>query len=139
MPNLSTKQIFFQYQSKTLEKWKLNFSRNREMFCMNTTVCLKYFLNDSLWKLFFACKLPQTSLNLIFLTILVILRPFTQFYGKIRAKKYQNLPYLVTTFLIFSLRSKFGIEKISSLFYNFFQKGKVNSSLDITAFNNWNR
>ena len=36
---------------------------------MKTRVCLKYFVNDCLWKQFLASNSPQTSSNLICLTI----------------------------------------------------------------------
>ena len=64
----------------------MNFPR-RVLFHMKTRVYLKYFLNDCLWKHSFAAKLPQTPSNLIWLTILVTLRAFTQFQPKIRATK----------------------------------------------------
>ena len=51
---------------------------------MKTRVSLKYFVNDSLWKQFFASNLPQNPSNLISLPILLPLRPFTQFSPKIR-------------------------------------------------------
>ena len=46
---------------------------------MKTRVSLKYFVNDCLWKPFFDSNLPQTSSNLISLTILLTLKPFTLF------------------------------------------------------------
>ena len=36
---------------------------------MKTTIFLKYFMNDRLWKQFFASKSPQTPSNLPCLTI----------------------------------------------------------------------
>ena len=45
---------------------------------MKTRVCLKYFVKDSLWKLFNASNWPQAPSNLIPLTVLETLRPFTQ-------------------------------------------------------------
>ena len=42
-------------------------------------VCLKYFVNDCLWKQYLAFNSPQTPSNLICLTIFVTLRPLTQF------------------------------------------------------------
>ena len=57
---------------------------------MKTRVSLKYFLNDCLWKQFFAFNSLQTFSNLISWPILVSLRPFTQFYSKIRAIKLQK-------------------------------------------------
>ena len=46
---------------------------------MKTRVTLKHVVNDCLWKQTFASNPPQTPSNLIYLTILVTLRPFTQF------------------------------------------------------------
>ena len=46
---------------------------------MKTTVSLKHFVNDCLWKKFFASIWPKAPSNLTYLTILVTLRPFTQF------------------------------------------------------------
>ena len=46
---------------------------------MKTRVSVKVFVNDCLWKLFFASNSIQTPPNAIFLTILVTLRTFTQF------------------------------------------------------------
>ena len=57
---------------------------------MESRVSLKYFVNGCLWKQFFACNSPKTTLNLISLIILVTLRLFTQFYPKIRANKLQE-------------------------------------------------
>ena len=61
-----------------IEKQNVNFSRSA-MFHMETRVSLKYFVNGCLWKPFFTYKLPQTSPNLISLTILVTLRLLAQF------------------------------------------------------------
>ena len=46
---------------------------------MKTRVSLKYFVNDFLWKSFFDSNLPQTTSELICLTNLVTVRPFTCF------------------------------------------------------------
>ena len=54
---------------------------------MKTRVSLKYFVSYCLWKLFFDSYSPQTPSNLISLTILVTVSPFTLFYPKIRAIK----------------------------------------------------
>ena len=78
----------------------------------------------------------QTPLNLIFLTIFITLRAFlvlTLSLSNYIRKIGQNLPYFITTFPIFSLRSQFGSISISSLVQDFFQKDKVNSSLNITV------
>ena len=57
---------------------------------MKTRVSLKYFVSDCIWNAFFDSNLPQTPSNLISLTILVTLRPFTLFQPKIRAIKLQK-------------------------------------------------
>ena len=57
---------------------------------MKTGVSLKYFVNDCIWKQFLGSKSPQTSSNLISFTILVTLKPSTQFLPKIRAIKRQK-------------------------------------------------
>ena len=72
--------------AKSLEKQVLNFSHG-VLFHMKTRVSLKYFVNDCLWKQMFASNWYQTLSNLIYLTILVNLRPFTHFYPKIRTLK----------------------------------------------------
>ena len=55
----------------------------------HTKTSLKYFVNDCLWKPLFDSNSPQTPTNLIFLTILVTLRPFTLFQPN-RAIKLQK-------------------------------------------------
>ena len=57
---------------------------------MKTRVSLKYFVNDCLWKHFFDSNTPQTLSNLISLTVMVTLRPFTLFQCKIREIKLQK-------------------------------------------------
>ena len=57
---------------------------------METRISLKYFVNGSLWKDVFASNSPKTPSNLISLTILVTLRPFTQLEPKIRATTLQK-------------------------------------------------
>ena len=64
--------------NKKLENQNLNFSRGA-LFRMKTRVSLKYFVNDGLWKQFFASNLAQTLSNVISLTILVTLRPVREF------------------------------------------------------------
>ena len=54
---------------------------------METRVSLQYFVTDVLWKTFVAPNLPQTSQNLIYLAILVILMFSTLFKSKFRAIK----------------------------------------------------
>ena len=93
----------------------MNFSRSA-LFHMKARVYLKYFVHDCLWKQFLASNSPQTPSNLICLTIFVTLRPLTPFQPKVREtdlqKKCYNLSYFITTFPIFSLRSKFCIESL---------------------------
>ena len=75
---------------------KLNVFR-RALFHMKTRASLKYFVSYCLWKLIFDSKLPQTPSNLIALTFLLILRPFTLFYLKIRAIKWPKSPKICLT------------------------------------------
>ena len=58
---------------------------------MEARVRIKHFVNDCLWKHIFASNLPQTPSNLISLTILVALRPFTQFYLKFQQLSYKKV------------------------------------------------
>ena len=46
---------------------------------VKTKVGLKYFGNDCIWKQFYGSNLPQASLNLICMKILVALMCLTQF------------------------------------------------------------
>ena len=46
---------------------------------MKTGVSLKYFVSYFLWKHFFGCNSSQNPSNLISLTFLVTLMPFTSF------------------------------------------------------------
>ena len=57
---------------------------------MKTRVSRKYFVDDCVWKQFFASNSPQTPSNLISFTILLALRFFTQFLAKIGAIKLQK-------------------------------------------------
>ena len=57
---------------------------------MKTRVSLKYFVNDSLWKRFFVSMSPHVHSNLFCWTILVTLRPLTQFQPKVRATTLQK-------------------------------------------------
>ena len=57
---------------------------------MKTRVSLKYFVNYCLWKTFLDFNSPQIPLNLISLTILVTLSPFTLFSPKFREIKWQK-------------------------------------------------
>ena len=67
----------------------MNFYR-RTLSHIKTRACLKYFVNDCLWKQFFASNSPQTPSNLISLTIVESLRPFTRLLPKTRATKWQK-------------------------------------------------
>ena len=57
---------------------------------MKTKVSLKYFVNDFLWKQFFALTSPRIPMVLICLRILVSLRPFTKFQAKSRASNFKK-------------------------------------------------
>ena len=78
MPSLPAKIKILAMLAKNSLKQELNFFRS-VLFHMETRVTLKYFVNGGLWKQFFASNSTQTSSNLISLTILVTLRPYTQF------------------------------------------------------------
>ena len=78
MPSLPVKMKILLIIAKTLEKQKLDFSRSA-LCRMKARVSLRHFVNDYLWKQFFASNSSQTPSDLISLTILVTLRPFTQF------------------------------------------------------------
>ena len=73
-PASPPKQKFCGYCQKAAEKEKLNIFRT-SLFCMKTIVCLKYFVNDCLWKQFFASvsNSPHILLNLTSFTIFVTL------------------------------------------------------------------
>ena len=75
---------------------------------MKANVCDKYFVYKCLWKQFFAFNSHQIPLKLIFSTILVTKKALTQFQSRIRATKLQTS----ANFSIFSLRSKYGIERL---------------------------
>ena len=63
---------------------------------MKTKVCRKYFVNDCLWKTFFASDLPQIPSNFISFLNFVTLRPFTEFSSKIQEtelKKCANISF----------------------------------------------
>ena len=91
------------YLQKSSEKQKLNFSRSAP-FHMKARVCLKYFgmiVSGNIFLLDNTCK------SKAFDTIL------TLNLSKKFAKKGLKLFLLVSTFPLFSLRSKFGIESLS--------------------------
>ena len=67
-----------QYQHKTAEEEKLNFSHT-PLFHMKSRICQKYFVHYRLCKQYFASNLPLATSNLICLTNLVTLRLLTQF------------------------------------------------------------
>ena len=62
MPSLPAKMKILLIIAKNLKKQTLNFSRSA-LFRMKTRVSLKYFVNDCLWKPFFASILLQTPSN----------------------------------------------------------------------------
>ena len=79
---------------------KLNVFR-RALFHMKTRASLKYFVSYCLWKLIFDSKLSQTPSNLIALRFLIILRPFTLLYVKIRqlsGQKVLKFAFLINCF-----------------------------------------
>ena len=89
---------------------------------------------------FFASNLPQSPSNLIFWTILVTMRFFTQFQIRIRATRLRKSAnfilldsYFTDPFTEVQIRYrktfKFGQER--------FQKDKVNFNQKMTIFNNW--
>ena len=80
---------FVDTDKKTAQKQKLKLFRIL-LFNMKTKVCLKCFVNNCLWKQFFASKLPQRPSNLISFTIFVTLMSLTQFQPKIQAKKFEK-------------------------------------------------
>ena len=61
---------------------EIDFSHSA-LFRTKTRVCLKYFVHDCLWKQFLLQFLLFVLSNLIYLTILVTLRPLTQFKQKL--------------------------------------------------------
>ena len=103
----------------------------------NCTLSIIYFFHHCLWKQLFASNSSQSLSNIIFWTILVTTRLFTQFQFKIRASKLlKSAKSCLTWWLpIFSLRSKFGIKRLLSLVQDVFQKNRVNSSQNMTVFN----
>ena len=71
------KMKMFWIVEKDYEKQKLNLCRSA-LFRMRRRFSGKYFVNDSLWKYFFASNSPKTPLNLNSLPILANLRLYTQ-------------------------------------------------------------
>ena len=112
---------------KTFGKPKLNFFRCA-LFYMKTRVSLKYFVSYCLFKLFFDSNAPQTLSNLISLTFLVPLRPFTLFLPKIRASKRQKSPKICLTWWLLSRSFHWGwklvLKKFQVCFRTFFKKIK---------------
>ena len=107
---------------------------------MKTRVYLKYFVHDDTWKQLFASNSSPALLNLICLTILVIPTTLTQFQPNLEQLMRKNMlkfvlldNCLILLFSIFSLRSKFGIESLSSLVLSVFQKDKVNFTQNTTV------
>ena len=76
--SLPAKMKILSILEKTSGKQKLNFARSA-LIHMKTRVSRKHFVNDCLWKQFFTFSSSQTPSNLISLTILLTLRPFSQF------------------------------------------------------------
>ena len=70
---------------------------------MKTRVSLKCFVNNCFWKHFFASNSPQTPTNLVSLTMLVTLKPFTQLIA-LKPEKLicKNVLYLAFTGNCFS-------------------------------------
>ena len=58
---------------------------------MKTRVCLKYIVQDRIWKQFFASNPPKVPLNLICLSILVTLRMLTPFKIKLKQLIYKKV------------------------------------------------
>ena len=120
MPSASSSsrnETFVSTSKNLLKNRNWTFSRSA-LFHINTRVFLKYFVPDCLWKQFLASNSPQTPLSLICLTILVNLRSLTQFYLKVEpliCKKVLKFILHGTTFPVFSLRFKCGIESLSAL------------------------
>ena len=79
---------------------------------METRVSFKYFVNGSLWKNTLAFNSPMTPPHLFFFFHFGNSKTFQP---KIRANNFEKT-YFVTTFPIFSVRSKYGIKTLSSLF-----------------------
>ena len=89
----------------------MDFCRSA-LFDIETRVFLKDIVHDCLWKQCFLSNLPQAPSNVICLTILGTL---THIYPKLRTTNLLKTAKAKTTFSFFSPRSKFGIEKFSSL------------------------
>ena len=83
---------------------------------MRTKIYLRLIVSCRLWKRLFVANLPHLT------------------FKELNGKKSQKLSYLVIAFPIFSLRLKFGIKRISSLFKDVFYKDKENSRLNMIAF-----
>ena len=58
---------------------------------MKTRTCLKYFVNDILWKQFSASNLSQTLSNFISLTIFVTLMSSHSFNAKFEQFSYKKM------------------------------------------------
>ena len=137
---LLLKLKFCQYQPKILEKQKSNFS-HRLLFHRKTTVCLKYFAQDSLLKQYLASNSSPGPFKFDFFKNFGKFKNFNTVLTKNQATKLEkyskNLLYLITTCRILSLRPKFGNKSLSSLVYVVFKKGKASVSQKMTVFNNW--
>ena len=84
----------FANNSKNLLKIEIELFLNT-LLHLKTRVCLKYFVHHCLCKQFLVSKPPQATSNLICLTILVTLRPVTQFSFKSRATKLKKLKFVL--------------------------------------------
>ena len=83
---------------------------------------LRNFVNDCLWKRFLDSHSPQTS-DLLFLTILVSLRPFALLQPKIRAVNFQKYAKNCLTCYLLQL-AKLAINKLQVSSRMFFRKAK---------------
>ena len=115
----------WQYQQKTLGKEKLNFSRCA-LSATKTGVSLRYFVSYCLWKLFFDSNSPQTPSNLISVTFLVTLRPFTWFSSNVRAIKWPESPKPCLTWWLLFRSFHWGwnliLKELRVCFRTFFRK-----------------
>ena len=113
--------------SKSSWKTEMNFSFSA-LVLMKTRVSLKYFVNDCLRKHFFASNWSLTSSNWISLNVLVTLRPFTQFWPKIRAIKTQKSPKICLAWQLlfrpFHWDQNLVFNDFPVCFYRFFRKIK---------------
>ena len=67
MPSSAAKMKILLTLAKNSCKREINFSRSA-LFQMKIRISLKYFVNDCIWKHFFATNFSQTPTNIYFLT-----------------------------------------------------------------------